>query len=408
MKKYAFILSVLLLSNHAVFAGGFQLNMQGIRQLAMGGSGTALTWNADIIFYNPAGMSDLNLWEASVSCLGIMPGVQYVKDNYSTYAVQQVFTPFNVYVGGPIRKSKDKIHVGLGIYTPFGSGMKWDDNWQGRYVTQEIALQTIFAQPTVSYKFSERFSVGAGYVIAYGNVKLRKAVPIQDAEGNDGSASLTATAWGRGFNAGIHYKLTKTIQLGLSYRSGVNMYADQGDAQFKVASSLSDSFPNTKFRTSVPLPKVATFGIGYRPFQKLTIQADVNYVGWSTYDSLKFDFYQNTEQLQDIKSPRQYKNTLSYRLGINYAFSPKFAVMLGGAWDESPVQDGYVSPDLPDADRMIGTGGIAYRPIERLTLTAAVEYVSTKARKGYYNHENFSGTYQTVAITPGIGVAFDF
>lgn len=401
-------LGLLYISNG--YAGGFQLNLQGIRQLAMGGTGTALTWNADIIFYNPAGMAHLDVWQASVSALAIMPSVQYAKNNYSAYSQEQIFTPFNVYVGGPIggRKKQSKISVGVGIYTPFGSGLKWDDNWQGRYITQEIALQTIFAQPTMCYKFSEKFSFGVGYVIGYGNVKLRQAVPIQDANGNDGSGELTGTAWGRGFNAGIKYTVNRTIQIGLNYRSQVNMYTDQGDATFNVAPSLADSFPKTKFKTELPLPQVATIGIGFRPFARLTLQADVNFVGWSSYDSLQFDFAQNTEQLEDISAPRKYKNTFTYRFGLNYAFNPKFAVMLGAVWDPSPVQDNFVTPDLPDADRMVGTGGLAYRPFHGVTITAAVEYVTTKPRNGNYAYENFSGTYQTKAITPGLGVSVDF
>jgi long-chain fatty acid transport protein len=343
-----------------------------------------------------------------VSGLAIMPSVQYVKNNYSIHSQQQIFTPFNVYIGGPIRRAQNKIAVGIGIYTPFGSGLKWDDNWMGRYVTQEIALQTIFAQPTVAYRFNKRLSFGAGYVVAYGNVKLRKALPIQDANGNDGSAMLSGTAWGRGFNAGLHYKITKKIQLGLTYRSGVNMYTDQGKAEFKVPTALADSFPTTKFKTTLSLPQVATFGVGYRPFKQLTLQADVNFVGWSSYDSLKFDILQNTEQLQDISSPRKYKNTFTYRFGLNYAFSEVFAIMLGGIWDNSPVQDGYVTPDLPDARRKAITGGIFYRPIDKLTISAAVEYLTTEPRNANFAHENFSGTYQTKAITPGLGITFDF
>ena len=192
--------------------------MQGIRQLAMGGSGTALAWSADAMFYNPACLSHLNVWQASVSAFGIMPNVQYVQGNYSARSQQQIFTPFNVYAGGPIRRTNNRVGFGIGVYTPFGSGLKWDDNWAGRYVMQEIALQTIFAQPTFSYKISDKFSIGAGYVFAYGNVKLRQAVPIQDASGNDGSALLTGTAMGHGFNVGLHCKLSKRVQLGLAYQ----------------------------------------------------------------------------------------------------------------------------------------------------------------------------------------------
>lgn len=407
MKKYLLI-TAMLLSGNISFAGGYQLNMQGIRQLAMGGSGTALAWSADVMFYNPAGLSHLNVWQASVSVLGIIPSVQYVQGNYSARSQSQIFTPFNVYVGGPLRFTNNRLGFGVGIYTPFGSGLRWDDNWSGRYVTQEISLQTIFAQPTFSYKFSDNFSIGAGYVFAYGDVKLRRAVPITDVNGNDGTALLEAKAFGHGFNAGIHAKLSSKLQVGLDYRWGVNMNAKDGKATFNVAPALADSFPSTSFTTRLPLPQVGTLGIGYRVSQALTFQADVNFVGWYTYDSLRFDFVENTDQLEDIRSPRNYKNSFSYRLGANYAFNQQFALMAGGAWDTSPVQDGFVTPDLPDADRIILTCGFSFRPYERITICGAVEYVTSKRRKANFDHENFGGTYQTKAITPGIGITYDF
>ena len=186
------------------------------------------------------------------------------------------------------------------------------------------------------------------------------------------------------------------------------MHADKGKAEFKVAAALADSFPNTNFTTMLPLPQVATFGIGVRVSEALTIQADVNFVGWYTYDSLRFDFTQNTEQVHDIHSPRMYKNTFTYRLGANYAFNQELSVMAGGAWDASPVQDGFVTPDLPDANRIALTAGISFRPFEKITISAAVEYVTTKPRKASFDYENFKGTYQTKAITPGIGIAYDF
>lgn len=407
MKKYLLIIAMLFCGNVS-FAGGYQLNMQGIRQLAMGGSGTALAWSADVMFYNPAALSHLNVWQASVSALGIIPTVQYVQGNYAARSQQQIFTPFNVYVGGPLRFTNNRLSFGVGIYTPFGSGLKWDDNWSGRYVTQEIALQTIFAQPTFSYKFSDNFSIGAGYVFAYGDVKLRRAIPITDANGNDGTALLKAKAFGHGFNAGIHSKLSRRLQVGLDYRWGINMNAKDGSAAFNVAPALADSFPNTSFTTKLPLPQVATLGIGYRISQALTLQADVNFTGWYTYDSLRFDFAENTEQLEDIRSPRNYKNSFSYRLGANYAFNQQFALMAGGAWDSSPVQDGFVTPDLPDADRLVLTCGFSFRPYEKITICGAVEYVTTKPRQASFDYENFSGTYQTKAITPGIGITYDF
>ena len=61
--------------------------------MAMAGSGTALTWNSDVVFYNPAGISDLNLWEVSVSGGGIYNDIRYTKDTISATNDVQVL-PF--------------------------------------------------------------------------------------------------------------------------------------------------------------------------------------------------------------------------------------------------------------------------------------------------------------------------
>ena len=47
----------MLLSGSQLYAGGFQLNLQGSRQLGMGHTGTGLVYDAATLFFNPGGMS---------------------------------------------------------------------------------------------------------------------------------------------------------------------------------------------------------------------------------------------------------------------------------------------------------------------------------------------------------------
>ena len=82
--------------------------------------------------------------------------------------------------------------------------------------------------------------------------------------------------------------------------------------------------------------------------------------------------------------------------------------MLGAAYDPTPVRDGYVSPDLPDANRIVLTGGLSCKLTKGLSLLAAVEYVSSEKRQASFDAEAFSGTFQTKAVTPGIGLTYDF
>ena len=60
MKKHVLIATTLMLSSAMSFGAGYQLNLQGLRQLAMGGGGTAVPWDMSIIFYNPGGITSFD------------------------------------------------------------------------------------------------------------------------------------------------------------------------------------------------------------------------------------------------------------------------------------------------------------------------------------------------------------
>jgi long-chain fatty acid transport protein len=409
MKKHLLAASMVLASFSSIGAG-YQLNLQGIRQLAMGGTGTAMPWDASTIFYNPGGLSRLKGIQVYGSILGIMPSTAY--GNYylgSTRSEKQTFTPFNIYVGGPVREGS-RVGLGLGIYTPFGSGLKWDDNWIGKYIVQSIELKSFFFQPTISYRFSNFLSGGLGLIYATGTFDFKQALPVQNSYEEAGTLTLHGNANGVGFNAGLQMKFSERFQVGLTYRSQVTMNIGGGSANFNVPSSLRSSFPNTRFETFLPLPQVASIGFAIKPLnnERLTLQLDLNYTGWNSYDSLRINFAEHTTSLQDNHAPRHYRNTLTTRLGANYKISKIVSVMAGGAYDPTPVVNGYVSPDLPDADHIVITMGAAVKPIKRFTILAACEFVTTPKRNTTYDFAGFGGTFWTQAITPGIGIYYNF
>lgn len=410
MKKQFLLTGALLLSAAMSFGAGYQLNLQGLRQLAMGGSGAAIPWDAATIYYNPGGLSEFKHLTAYASGQFIMPHVSYVQTPTgvgTTNTNNQTFPTFNVYVGGPI-VNKSPISIGLGVYTPFGSGLKWDDNWAGQFIIRQIKLSTVFFQPTVSWRLNDMLSIGGGFIYAVGGMNLRKGIPLQDMSGQNGEAELKGDAHGVGFNIGIHLKASEKFMVGFTYHSQVNMKVKRGYASFSVPASMESSFPYTAFSTTLPLPQIGTLGIGYKASERVTLQADVSYTGWSAYQSLDFNYEKNTSALLDSKNARQYKNTMSIRAGGHVKVSEKICLMVGGGWDPSPVRDGYVSPELPDADRAVFSGGFTIKPLKRLTILGAVEYAKTVKRSGSLEAENFKGKYQTTAFVPGLGVTLDF
>jgi hypothetical protein len=85
----------------------------------------------------------------------------------------------------------------------------------------------------------------------------------------------------------------------------------------------------------------------------------LNYVGWHSYKVLAFDYAQ-THLLYRIPIRRVIiKMLTALRGGAQYKTCDKMAVRaLGGGYTSTAVKDGYVTPEVPDANRYYLTGWV--------------------------------------------------
>ena len=407
MHKLLLLGTVFLVTN-SLFSQGFQVNFQGQKQQGMGGAGNALPLDAASVFFNPGSVAFLK--ENSVNAAFTPTFANTLFEDANTTSIGRtnspMGTPFSAYA--VYRKNENsKFFYGLGIYTPFGSTIQYEDGWTGRFALTKLQLKSIFFQPTISYKLNNKIGLGAGFVYSTGNVNLQKDIPVQDANGTYGHAELNGKASGFGFNVGLFVQATEKLNLGVSYRSQVNMAVAEGTATFTVPSSLATNFPNGTFSSALPLPQVATLGLAYKLNEKWAFALDVNYVGWKAYDTLSFDYAQNTTSLVDTKSARNYKNTFAFRFGTNYAISTNWDARIGLAYGITPVQSGYVTPETPDANRVNYTAGLGYKMGEHFQLDASIFFTHLK-RTDTNLETNLSGTFTTNVIAPGLAIIYKF
>lgn len=407
MKKYLlYIILVSLIPCKNMVAGGFKLGLQGQKQLGMGHTGVGFAQDAAIIYFNPAGMSFVNP-QLNVGMFALIPSTSYLdkSTNTVTHAVSQVFTPFSAYGNFKVTK---KLNFGMGIYTPFGSGMLYPYEWTGRYVLTSIDLQTIFLQPSLSYRITDKFSVGGGFEYGFGHVTLEKDLPIQNNNTNDiAHAKLNGQANGIGYNLGAYLNL-KNASFGLAYHSRVNMKVDEGDAIFtNIPVAVASNFPTgNTFSAELPLPSELTVGTAFKISKRTKAAIDLNYTFWQSFDSLGFDYAVNTATLSDAKSPRLYKNAISIKAGLQYNARKNVTLRVGAFYDETPVQDGYVAPELPDNNKIGLTCGASFRIYERFHIDCSLLYENVGKREQRNNETHLEGTFQTKVIAPGVGVTY--
>lgn len=389
-----------------ILSQGFQVNFQGQKQQGMGCAGAALFQDGASIFYNPGsiGFSEENSVNAALT--DVFANVLFVDsltgNGYRTE--NPIGTPFSLYALFQCKKAP-RFKYGLGVYTPFGSTVQWEDNWIGRFALTRLELKAIFIQPTLAFRFNEHVSIGAGPILSIGKVNLQKDLPVQFADGAYGHAELSGRAIGYGYNVGMHTKLNEKWALGLNYRSKVRMNLPEGDVEFTVPQALDANFPDSTFSSELPLPSVTTLGISYVPTDRIAFVLDVNYVGWRVYDTLAFDYALNTSSLTDTKSARNYKNIFAFRGGLSYKLFEQMDVRLGGGFGFSPVQNGYVTPETPDRNRFYGTFGWTYRFGKHFSMDVSVYY--TQLKRGDRNLEtNLAGTFTTKAVAPGFSLVY--
>jgi long-chain fatty acid transport protein len=416
----------LLASTSAASASGFQVNLGGQKNIGMGSVGVGLSLDQAAMFYNPGAL-------AMVRDNGVQLGVNFAIANVgfrsttggsqSNLENQPVVTPFNLYASfGP----KDgKFRAGVAVYTPYGSTLKYANGWEGRYALTEITLQAIYVQPTASYAITPQLSVGAGLtILAYGNVNLQRDAPLPT-----GDAHLTLDGKAKtqfGFNAGAFFKPSDKLSFGVSYRSKIDAKVENGDLSISglpastsaSAALISSRFTANKFNATLPLPAVATVGLGIMPTDKITIGLDAALNFWSTYRTLDFAFSGGTGLVNNnttSSSKRYYQDALTFRLGGQYQVNDKLAVRAGGVYDMSAVKDGYVGPETPDADRYQLTTGLTYNVSEKFGVDASYVFENflqrTQSEADLLNNgttDRVAGTYKTTIHIPGIGVHYKF
>lgn len=407
MKKLymLFILSTLLISN--VIAEGYQVNSQGNRNSGMAHTGTALLLGPEAIHFNPGALSMLPQGFAFSGGINfVISKTVFHSLSPSVYEAETdnpFGTPMYFYGSASIN---EKLAVGLGFNTPYGNTLKWNDDWRGRYLIQNISLKTLSFQPTISYKIHDKISFGAGLIIAQNIVELNKALPLESSDG-EGSVKIEGQDITIGGNFGVFIKPIEKLNIGISYRTSMKANVKGGDASFDVPSALSSYFPaENKYDAQLPYPENINFGIAYQFTPKLLVSADINMVKWSIYDSLNFDFETNTDKLQDSYNPRLYKNTMIYRLGIQYEINERITVRTGAYFDETPIQDDYMNPETPGANKIGISGGLSIVPVKNLSVDLSFLYLNAEKRESTYTPANFGGNYYTSAILPGIGISY--
>ncbi len=411
MRNKLLVFFVMLAMISFASAAGFGLYEFGARSSAMGGAVVANPYDASTLFYNPSGLAFVSGMQFYANIDLIFPKALYVGPEPYPWAGEvynaesQVFTPIGLFFTYPIN---ERVFTGISVTNPFGLGLKWSNDFPGRFVARNTDLKSFYISPVVAYKVNDNFSLGFGLDLVIAQVLLERNVLLFDNRYEVGTSKLTGTSkLGIGFTASLTYK-TDRFGFGAMYRHNVKNQFQNGKAEFTIFDDLS--VPNVavlarsilkdqNVNTAITFPGSFTVGVYYRLMERLGVEVDYNYVMWSVFDKLEIEFPDDPRLNQTVNE--NYQNSYTIRFGAHYDLSENFSLLGGFILDKTPQPIESVSPLLPDNDRTNFSAGFSYRS-GKMQFDAGYMFVNIGERSTIengvgQNDVGFDGVYNSNA-----------
>ncbi|HEX6018651.1 MAG TPA: outer membrane protein transport protein [Burkholderiaceae bacterium] len=398
-----------LVAPASVLAAGFQLNEtsgSGLGNAFAGGAAAAE--DASTVWSNAAGMSRLRSPQVVGALHLVKPSIKFT-DEGSSAALGQTLggdggdaggwnaVP-NLYFVMPIDPAWS---VGIGVNGPWGLVTDYDAGWIGRFQGDKSSIKTYNLNPAVSWKPASNVALGLGLnlqridaeftnQVNYTGALLASAALAGIALNPATVAGLESSvrvkggdnAWG--WNLGVLWDIDASSRVGAQYRSAIKFHVN-GDATFSnpvapaappaLSGAVNARLSNTAITSNVEIPAIANVSYFRILDRRWDVMADAQWTGWSSIQSLTF-LRSDGSVLQS--TPENFRDTWKFAIGANYRHDANWMFRGGLAYDNSPVQTAYRTVRLPDADRTWLTGGVQYKPSQKLAFDFGAGYVWVK------------------------------
>jgi long-chain fatty acid transport protein len=360
-------LSVLciLFAAGSVQAGALALYEQATPDMGVAASGRqAAALDASTASGNPAGMTRLDRSQAEGGFIGFYPVTKF-KVQEATYSGGGVGNAGTFAPGATlyyVHSLSPDLKLGLGTGSFMGAGLDYGDKWSGRYYAEKVDLTTLFINPTVGYRINPWLSVGGGVNFVYGEMSAKTAINTLGSD--DGRLKYNASDVGYGFNAGVLFEVSPQTRIGITYFSEVQLnFKDEpkfnnisGTAieALLQASGVVDS----DLKVNWNIPQQVALGVYQEITQELVLVATVNWQDWSNLGGAEISVpADGSTASKDL----QWRDTYHVGLGAYYRVAESWLLMVGWAYDTSPIKSTKDrSPALPVDRQFRYAAGVQY------------------------------------------------
>jgi len=380
MKKIA-LLS--LVASSVLMAGGWKIPETSTNAVALGAANIAHNHeNADAAYYNPAKMvfmKDKNNLEVDLTYIGLdeinYKGNVGAATNQNLHSEKENFLVPTLHYVSPKLGDNDT-RIGVSIVAPGGLSKKWKTE-PAKTSAEEFTLEIVEVNPTVAFKINDKlgFAVGFRIVKTHGVVKSNGTAVFPGPTVSTIARDMSGDATDFGYNIALAYNPVSALEIGLTYRSKVDLDV-AGNA--KLSSSADSATYDGGSSVTVPLPASLDLAIAYTFPTKTTLEMVYEKTYWSAYKNLDFDYSGTLTSpfligAFDNAKPKNWKDTNTFRVGLTQELND-LTLMAGYVYDETPIPSKTVGFELPGTDTQAVSLGGRYKINESVDVGLSAIY----------------------------------
>lgn len=362
------------------WAGGLWVYETAAPDLGTASAGrAALANDASTAFGNPAGMARL----PTQLLFGLQPLVATTEFDVGSGTTIPGGDGGNagglVPAGGVygIYGVRDDLKVGLALNSYVGGALNYESSWAGRYITTKIELLTFNINPVIAYRVLPWLSLGAGFSAQWGKLKQEVAINNIDESLPDGLMKYSDTNFGFGGNAGVLFEIDAKTRVGVTYRSQVDQSFDDVPSFNQLGPGLEAALRragvlNRSLGLDVTIPQEVMLSVYRQVTDDLALMANFNWQDWGQFGQVTAELETSPPRVRGVDA--NFDSSFQGAVGAHYRLGQPTMLLLGFAYDSSPVTEQNRSPALPFDRQLRFAAGIQYDINTDYTVGAAYEY----------------------------------
>ena len=378
------------LSPGCLFGLGIRIADQDPFATARGNAFAATADNPSAIYYNPAGITQLEGQNASYSIYAI-----YLNSHYTSASGTEVDTKDEIqaipHLYYTYSMKEWPLTLGVGVYSPYGLGLEWPVNGPFNALATEGRIIYFTANPVAAVKLCSSLSVAAGVTINYSQAQLKRGLGFAPGEFKFKGDDLDV-----GYNVGIFWHPYPRHTFGVNYRSATTM---EFSGHAEIPNYREDASARFRF------PQNIIVGWSFRPTTNWNFEVNVDWTDWDDLDTVSL----NAGPLLSGPVAFNWRSSFFYEFGATYFFENDFHLSGGYIFSENSVpQTSDAFPAVPDSDRHIFSVGIGRR-YRRLSWDAAYQLAYGPRRS--VNGTRFAladGRYEFISHALNLSIGYTF